>query len=104
MKSLMAFIFVLSLPGIVAAAPPASRAKANRHQSVDSAREALGSGWMYPWYDASNDGVRRVPSSTWRWWPDGSFSGFSLSWMQWVFWGIVVVVLALLAYLLVRVF
>jgi len=97
---------------------------ADRDPSVEAGREALHRWvWQYPFYDAEEDGLRAIPVSEpwhvrWEWlldwfadvleWLRGlvTFGGGkpgSMSWQQWVGWGLIVALLALLAYLMVRV-
>lgn len=72
-------------------------------EPVQKGREALGSGWEYPWYDAAADDLRRVQArEAWDW--NVNFSGYDFSWMQWLAWGLLITLLAVIAYLLILVY
>lgn len=91
-------------PQVPAAIRGASSSLLLLEDPVKKGREALGSGWQYPWYDAKNDDVRRVDvRETWDW-QDGNWNlgGFRLNWIQFLFWGVIALVLGLLAYFLIR--
>jgi hypothetical protein len=75
---------------------------------VEEAREALGSHRRYPWYDETQDGVRRVNVRIpWRP-PDTNFSRpgrgprWNFSWMELIVWSAALIFFLLLAYLLIR--
>lgn len=75
-------------------------------EPVEKGRAALGSGWQYPWYDPATDGVRRVRvRETWQLpnfnWNPGSFR---VDWLQWVMWIVISLLLALMVYVLIRVY
>ncbi|MBL9123877.1 MAG: DUF4129 domain-containing protein [Planctomycetaceae bacterium] len=83
------------------AAPPAHALE----EAVAKGRAALGSGWQYPWYDAPSDGIRKVRvRETWDWpnWTWGGGSSWSFDWVQWLVWGLIALLLAVVAYFLIR--
>lgn len=77
--------------------------------AVEQGREALGSQRRFPWYDGSNDDVRRVRVSIpWKS-PDVSFNtkrraggAWNFSWLELAIWTGVLALFAALAYLLIR--
>lgn len=71
---------------------------------VEKGREALGSGWQYPWYDPDTDDVRTVRVRTTWDWPEWNWSvgRFRMNWLQFVFWSFIALLLGLLAYFLIR--
>ncbi|MBN2024173.1 MAG: hypothetical protein JW809_15425 [Pirellulales bacterium] len=78
-------------------------------EAVESGREALDRWWSYPWYDASEDALRRIdvkdpwmldwdwPNWSWPW----SMSGWG-STLGWILWGLLAIALAVVIYLLAR--
>ena len=80
---------------------------AETDEAVADGREALDQLWGgYPWYDAENDGVRRVELSEprdWSWldnlFPDWSWPG---TWLQWLAWIVIGLLLVAVVYLLLR--
>ncbi|HEV3021609.1 MAG TPA: DUF4129 domain-containing protein [Pirellulales bacterium] len=93
-------LFALSL--LCGAAPCAAWAEPD--DGVEEARQALGSSWRFPWYDGSQDDLRRVNVRTpWNWtWKPKSGSPFNLSWLQIVILVVAALLLAGLAYLLIK--
>jgi hypothetical protein len=72
---------------------------------VESARKSLGSSWRFPWYDGGRDDLRPVKVRTpwnWTWNPKIRAPGFGLSWIQIVVMVVVALLLAGLAYLLIK--
>lgn len=91
-------------------APPVGALSASGALALDDpvgeGKSALGSGWQYPWYDPATDDIRRVKVRTpWefpefnRRWPS-----FRLDWVQWLMWGLILLGLALLTWLLIRMY
>ncbi len=88
-----------------AAANAASAASVDTAEAVEAGREALNPGWRgYPWYDSSNDDLRRirVPRSR-NWNPNWNLS-FSFRGAMWVVWAAIALLIVLLAYLLYHVY
>jgi hypothetical protein len=74
---------------------------------VEEARKALKSSWRFPWYDAGEDGLRRVHVKTpweWNWTTKATAPRFSWSWLRVLLWIVVAALLAGLAYLLIKVY
>ena len=75
--------------------------------AVEQGREALGSQRRFPWYDGSNDGVRRVRVSVPLKSPQGKRKpagggAWNFSWLELAAWTVVLALFAGLAYLLIR--
>ena len=73
-------------------------------EAVQKGRNALGSGWQYPWYDAAADDIRKVRvREAWDW-PDFNWGGGSWNFdpLQWVMWFAIALLLGILAYFLIR--
>ncbi len=84
---------------------------AESDDSVEAGRDALSQWGRYPWYDSSTDGLQPVEIvEPWNWdwfwdWLNFNWSpNFSLTWLQWLFWGVIVLLLGLLTWFLVRAF
>lgn len=79
---------------------------AAQEQSIEWGRDSLGSRWRHPWYDGSRDRVRRIdvksPWSTPNWQPAGGGGGPSFEWLPVLFWTAGLLLLAGVAYLLLR--
>ncbi|MGD9644184.1 MAG: hypothetical protein AB7U73_00630 [Pirellulales bacterium] len=90
-------------PEAAATSPEAAAAESvDATAAIESGRQALDPGWRgYPWYDSSNDDLRRVRvPRTSNWSPNWSFAPGSFQGAMWVVWGIIALVIAVLAYLL----
>lgn len=76
---------------------------AAQEQSIEWGRDSLGSRWRHPWYDGSRDRVRRIdvksPWSSPNWQPAG---GPGFEWLVVFLWTAGLLLLAGLAYLLLR--
>jgi len=76
--------------------------------AVESGREALDAWWDYPWYDSSTDSLRRVAVKAPR--PRTTSSRGQWNWdagedlVRMLGWGALIGLLALIAYLLIRIF
>jgi len=102
---------VTLLVWMIAAAPAA--AEMTDQQAVDSAEKALGGSVEFPWYDGSDDTLRRVdvqppapPPKPREWTPNPNPAQPNLGWLwrlfKWAFWGGLLAGLLLLLYLLLR--
>jgi len=86
---------------------PAFAAAASEAASVEQGREALGSQRRFPWYDGTNDDLRRVRVSV-PWKPvqpntkPKAGGAWNFSWLELLVWTAVLAMLAALAYLLIR--
>lgn len=72
--------------------------------AVQKGREALGSGWQYPWYDAETDAIQKEHvRETWDW-PDFNFNGGSWNFdpLQWLVWFLIALLLGIVAFFLIR--
>jgi len=90
------------------ASEPAERAKpavgASDSSSVDSAHQALGRWWGYPWYNRERDQLQPIeitplptPSSWWL-----SWLGWFGAWFPWLAWGTLAICVGLLVLFVVR--
>lgn len=93
---------------VFAGESPAFAAAASDATSVEQGREALGSQRRFPWYDGTNDDVRRVRVSV-PWKPVQTNTkarptggAWNFSWLELLVWTGVLALLAALAYLLIR--
>ncbi|HUY36484.1 MAG TPA: DUF4129 domain-containing protein [Pirellulales bacterium] len=93
---LLALALWLAVAGRGAAAEPSD--------GVEEARQALGSSRRFPWYDETEDGLRRVNVKTpWEWnWKTNATPSFNWSWLQVLIWVVAAAMLAGLAYLLIK--
>lgn len=103
-------LVALTLAAVIA--PESARAETSlgpgaAAESVEEAREALGSHRHYPWYDETDDGVRRVNVKVpWRA-PDMDLNfrpgmAWNFSWMELFVWLAVLSLFIALAFLLIR--
>lgn len=87
------------------AAPDSESAPLDREIAVEAAHDKLDSYWTYPWFDGSDDSLRRLPTRRRdSWWPDWNwnFRNLPSSWLKTLLWTLVVIVLCVLIYVLVR--
>jgi hypothetical protein len=108
LRGLLAFALASFCATALVAESPISEATASEATSVEQGREALGSQRRFPWYDGTNDDVRRVRVSVpWKpiqpnTKPKAAGGAWNFSWLELLVWTAVLALLAALAYLLIR--